>query len=125
LKRLQRKIDAGCRLSLTQPIYTRERLELLRQKTADLPIPVLPGIMPVLSPNHARTVNRFPGIMVPDEVIERMETAGEDRARRAEISVELASGIARAVRELGFPGIYLITPLNRFDVIRRVLAALE
>lgn len=125
LKRLWRKIDAGAQLALTQPVYSRERLELLREKTADLPIPILPGIMPVLSPNHARTVNRFPGILVPDEVIARLETAGEDRARRAELSVEMASAIARAVREVGFPGVYLITPLNRFDVIRRVLAALD
>jgi homocysteine S-methyltransferase len=125
LKRLERKISAGARLALTQPVYSLERLELLRQKTAPMAIPVLPGIMPILSPRHAHTVNRFPGIDVPDDVIERMETAGEDRARRADLSVEMAGEIARAARDLGFPGIYLITPLNRFDVIRRVLAAVE
>jgi len=125
LKRLERKIQAGARLALTQPVYSRERLKLLREKTQGLSIPILPGIMPILSPNHARTVNRFPGINVPEEVIARMETAGEDRARRADLSVEIAGEIARAVRELGFPGIYLITPLNRYDVMRRVLATLE
>jgi homocysteine S-methyltransferase len=125
VRRLERKIESGAQLALTQPIYSRERLDLLREKTAHLPIPILPGIMPILSPQHARTVNQFPGIIVPDAVIERMETAGEDRARRAAISVELASEILRGVRELGFPGVYLITPLNRYDVIRRVLAGTE
>jgi homocysteine S-methyltransferase len=125
LRRLERKIEAGARLALTQPVYSTERLALLREKTAPLSIPVLPGIMPILSPRHARTVNRFPGIDVPEAVIARMETAGEDRARRADLSVEMAGQIARAARDLGFPGVYLITPLNRFDVIRRVLVALE
>jgi homocysteine S-methyltransferase len=122
VKRLERKIEAGAHLALTQPIYSRERLELLREKTEHLPIPILPGIMPILSAQHARTVNQFPGIIVPDPVIERMETAGEDRIRRAAISVEMASEILQGVREIGFPGVYLITPLNRYDVIRRVLA---
>jgi methionine synthase / methylenetetrahydrofolate reductase(NADPH) len=125
LRRLQRKVEAGAQVALTQPIYSRERVALLREKTAEMPIPILPGIMPILSPQHARTVNRFAGIIVPEEVIARMETAGEDRTRRAALSVEMATEIARAVRDAGFPGIYLITPLNRFDVIRRVLAALD
>jgi methionine synthase / methylenetetrahydrofolate reductase(NADPH) len=125
MRRLQRKIDAGAQVALTQPIYSPDRVALLREKTAGLPVPVLPGIMPILSPNHARTVNRFPGIDVPEDVIARMERAGEDRVRRADLSVEMAAEIAHAVRDAGFPGIYLITPLNRFDVIRRVLAALE
>lgn len=125
LRRLQRKIEAGAQVALTQPIYSPDRVALLREKTAGMPIPILPGIMPILSPQHARTVNKFPGIIVPDEVIARMETAGDDRARRAALSVEMAAEIACAVREAGFPGIYLITPLNRFDVIRRVLAALD
>jgi hypothetical protein len=41
------------------------------------------------------------------------------------ISIEIASKTARAIRAAGFPGLYLITPLNRFDVIRGMLAAVE
>lgn len=123
IKRLLRKVKAGAQVALTQPLYSRERVELLREKTQEIGIPILPGVMPILSPNHARTVNRFPGIEVPDPVIERLEAAGEDRAERARLSIEIAAETARAIRAAGFPGIYLITPLNRFDVIRGVLAA--
>jgi methionine synthase / methylenetetrahydrofolate reductase(NADPH) len=125
VKRLQRKIAAGARVALTQPLYSDEPVSLLREKTADLGIPVLPGVMPILSPRHAHTVNQFPGIVVPPSVIERLEAAGEDRKERARISIEIASETARAIRAAGFPGLYLITPLNRFDVIRGVLAAVE
>jgi homocysteine S-methyltransferase len=125
IKRLRRKIDAGAKVALTQPIYEVERVRLLREKTRDLPIRILPGVMPILSASHARTVNQFPGIHVPDAVIERMEAAGEDREEKARISVEIASEVARAIQTEGFPGIYLITPLNRFDVIRHVIGELK
>ena len=125
VKRLLRKIRAGAQVALTQPIYSDERVALLREKIGDLGIPILPGVMPILSPNHARTVNRFPGIAVSDNVITRLEAAGEDRAERARISIEIAAETARAVRAAGFPGLYLITPLNRYDVIRGVLSAVE
>jgi methionine synthase I (cobalamin-dependent)/5,10-methylenetetrahydrofolate reductase len=125
VRRLKRKVDAGAQVALTQPIYSDERVALLREKTAEIGIPIIPGVMPILSPRHAHTVNRFPGIIVPESVIQRLEAAGEDRTERARISVEIASETARAIRKAGFPGLYLITPLNRFDVIRRVLAAVE
>lgn len=123
VKRLLRKVQAGAQVALTQPIYSSDRVALLREKLAEVPIPILPGVMPILSPRHAHTVNQFPGIVVPDRVIERLEAAGEDRGERARISIEIAAETARAIREAGFPGLYLITPLNRFDVIRGVLAA--
>jgi homocysteine S-methyltransferase len=118
VKRLARKVKAGAQVALTQPLYSSERVELLREKTQEIGIPILPGVMPILSPRHAETVNRFPGIAVPDRVV-------EDRAERARLSVEIAAETARAIRAAGFPGLYLITPLNRFDVIRGVLAAVE
>jgi homocysteine S-methyltransferase len=125
IKRLLRKVRAGSQMALTQPLYSSERVALLREKTQEIGIPVLPGVMPILSPRHAHTVNQFPGIVVPDAVIQRLEAAGEDRAERARISIEIAAETARAIRAAGFPGLYLITPLNRFDVIRGVLAAIE
>jgi methionine synthase / methylenetetrahydrofolate reductase(NADPH) len=125
IKRLMRKVAAGAQIALTQPIYSAERLIRLREKTAELGVPVLPGIMPILSVRHAETVNQFPGIVVPGSVMERLAEAGEDRRERARVSVEIASETARAVREAGFPGIYLITPMNRFDVIQKVLSAIR
>ena len=125
VKRLQRKIAAGAQVALTQPIYDVARVRILREKTGGLGIPVLPGIMPILSPRHAETVNRYPGIHVPESVIARLREAGEDRAERRRISVEISAEIARAIQAEGFAGVYLITPINRYDVVRRVLASLK
>jgi hypothetical protein len=37
-------------LALTQPIYEPERVRVIREMTRDLPIKILPGVMPILSP---------------------------------------------------------------------------
>ena len=62
---------------------------------------------------------------MPRTLIERREAAGDDRAAKGRISVELTAEVAKAIQEKGSPGIYLITPLNRYDVIRQVIATLK
>ncbi|HEX8682100.1 MAG TPA: homocysteine S-methyltransferase family protein [Ardenticatenaceae bacterium] len=116
VRRLERKLEGGARLALTQPIFL-DRIELLREKTKHLSVPILPGIMPIFSLRHAETVSQFGGIVVPDYVKERLAQAGEDRDARTEAAVEIAGDVARRAKELGFPGIYLISSFNRYDVI--------
>jgi len=120
VRRLKRKIDSGVELALTQPIFL-DRLDLLHSKTKELPIPILPGIMPIFSLKHAETVSQFGGIIIPDYVKERMAQAGDNRKAKTEAAIEIAGDVARRVKELGFPGIYLISSFNRFDVIAGVI----
>jgi len=120
VRRLQRKIDVGAELALTQPIFL-DRLDLLHRKTKDIPIPILPGIMPIFSLKHAETVSQFGGIIIPDYVKERMAQAGDNRQAKTEAAIEIAGDVARRVKELGFPGIYIISSFNRFDVIAGVI----
>lgn len=120
VRRLQRKIDAGAQLALTQPVFL-DRIDLLYNKTKALPIPVLPGIMPIFSLQHAETVSQFGGIVIPDYVKERMAEAGDNRKAKTEAAIDIAGDVARRVKELGFPGIYIIGSFNRFDVIAGVI----
>ena len=120
MRRLKRKIESGVELALTQPIFL-DRLDLLYNKTKELPIPILPGIMPIFSLKHAETVSQFGGIIIPDYVKERMAQAGDKRKAKTEAAIEIAGDVARRVKELGFPGIYLISSFNRFDVIAGVI----
>ena len=116
VRRLERKIQAGARLALTQPVFL-DRLELLREKTRDLGIPILPGVMPIFSLRHADTVSQFGGIVIPEYVRERLREAGDDRDARTRTAIEVGGDVARRARELGFPGVYIISSFNRYDVI--------
>ena len=120
VRRLKRKIDAGAQLALTQPVFL-DRIDLLHSKTKEIPIPILPGIMPIFSLQHAETVSQFGGIIIPDYVKERLAQAGDNRKAKTEAAIEIAGDVARRVKELGFPGIYIISSFNRFDVIAGVI----
>ena len=123
VRRFQRKIDAGARLALTQPIF-EDRIEALRDHTVGLGKPILPGIMPIMSVAHAKNLNEhFPGMRIPDQVIDDLDAAGDDRAKRAKVAADTAIKTARAAVKLGFPGIYLMTSFNRYDIIKEVIAA--
>jgi methionine synthase / methylenetetrahydrofolate reductase(NADPH) len=120
VRRIERKIAAGTQLALTQPVYM-DRIELLWEKTKHLPVPVLPGIMPIFSLRHAETVSEFGGIVVPDYVKERFAQVGEGREAKTRAAIDIAGEVARKARDLGFPGLYLISSFNRYDVIAGVI----
>ncbi len=124
VRRLERKVEGGARLALTQPIFL-DRIEQLRDKTRHLSVPVLPGIMPIFSLRHAETVSQFGGIVVPDYVRERLAAAGESRAEKTKAIIETAGDVARRAKELGFPGVYLISSFNRYDVIAGAIQAMN
>ena len=42
-------------------------------------------------------------------------------AARTEAAIDVAAGVAQRAREVGFPGIYLISSFNRYDVIAGVI----
>ena len=81
--------------------------------------------MPVFSLRHAETISQFGGIVVPDYVRERLRAAGDDRDAKTAAAIEVAGQVAQRARELGFPGIYLISSFNRYDVIAGVLEAVD
>ncbi len=119
--RFQKKIDAGCHFTMTQPLYELDSLRRFLDRTKPT-IPVLLGILPLKNARHASFLhNEVPGMHVPEDIRARMERAGEDGP---------AEGvrIAREYLELAKPyvqGVYLMPPFNQFwmgvDVVRGIV----
>ncbi|EQD58669.1 methylenetetrahydrofolate reductase family protein, partial [mine drainage metagenome] len=66
IARLRRKVEAGARFMMTQPIYGIETLERALDRLGGAPIPLLLGVMPLYSHRHAVYLDReVPGISVP------------------------------------------------------------
>jgi len=114
LRRLKKKMAAGARFVQTQPVYSAEILHRLAERTAPLGIPVLVGIMPVVSERNAEFLhNEVPGIVLSDEVRARMRGKGGDEGAREGIA------IARELIEAGrgvVGGYYLIPPFGRVEL---------
>jgi hypothetical protein len=95
---------------MTQPVFDIETARRVTESTRVLGVPLVLGIMPLVSERNAEFLHHeVPGIDVPEAVRKRMAgkrgTAG--RAEGVAISKELMAEIAPHVQ-----GYYLITPMN-------------
>lgn len=114
VKRLERKVTAGAQFVMTQPIFDFALAKKTRDATAPFGIPVLIGVMPLLSARNAEFLhNEVPGIVIPDRIRERMRGKQEEEGEREGLTIaqELAAEVFAHFR-----GIYLITPLARYEV---------
>lgn len=116
---LKRKVDAGARFLLTQPLYAVEPLRALRSEYkrvagAALDVPLLVGVLPLVTARHAEFLhNEVPGIAVPEHARERLRKAGGDAWREGlAMTAELVAGLA----DEGVAGIYLMPQLGRYDL---------
>ena len=118
---LRRKVEAGARFVLTQPVYTVYPLRALREayerSVGDpLDIPVIAGLLPLVSGRHAAFLhNEVPGIDIPEVVRDRMAAAGEDGDRAWETGRAMATELAGELRADGAAGIYVMPQFGRYD----------
>jgi homocysteine S-methyltransferase len=112
VKKLERKIEKGAHFVMTQPVYELEMIRKMKDALGPLGIPVLVGVMPVVSARNAEFLHHeVPGISIPDRVREKIRSLPEGPAQ-ADYGREVAAELAREVAQ-HFRGIYLITPMVR------------
>jgi len=83
--RLAKKIKAGANFIQTQLVYDVKEFAIYMEKVRELGVHkeayILAGVGPLKSPGMAKYMkNNVPGILVPDEVIDRMLEAGKEWA---------------------------------------------
>lgn len=118
--RMQKKMEAGCTMFLTQPIYSDEdveRIAYLKEKSGGK---ILCGIMPLVSYKNAMFMaNEMPGIHVPKEVVKRYSvdmTREEGEAAGIAIAKEMVEKLWNIA-----DGFYFMTPFNRAGMIARLV----
>ncbi len=112
VKKLERKMERGAHFVMTQPVYEKTMIRKLKEALNPLGIPVLIGVMPVISARNAEFLHHeVPGISIPDAVREKIRSLPEGQAQ-ADYGREVAAELAREVAQ-HFRGIYLITPMVR------------
>src|SRR5499426_2781826 len=124
IHRLERKKAAGAELVMTQPIFQTELLEQALRRIAHLELPVLVGVLPLVSYKNAEFLhNEVPGMQIPEAIRERMRrTPGGEAARKE--GVKIAREMLFAVRDR-VQGAYLMPPLGRYELALEVLDGLK
>lgn len=125
LERFRRKIEAGARFAMSQPIFDAGDLAIFLAELGPLPIPVLAGILPLHSFRNAEFLhNEVPGMRIPEPVRERMRRV-TDRREAAALGVEIAREALAAIMEVpGVQGAYLMPPFGRYELALEVLDGL-
>jgi homocysteine S-methyltransferase len=127
--RLERKLAAGAHLVMTQPLYSLAQVESMLNEAhrrfgpAGFPVPVLLGVLPLVSTRHAEFLhNEVPGIRIPDEAREAMRAAGE---RGSEVGIDMADRLLASI-EGEVAGTYIMPSFGRYEqcaeLVRRIRA---
>jgi methylenetetrahydrofolate reductase (NADPH) len=121
IKALLAKQDAGADFAITQLFFEANDyvsfVELAR--SAGVEIPILPGIMPIISPKRLARVLELTGERNPTELEARLLNA-QDSDARIEAGIDFASKLVTDLVEAGAPGIHLYA-FNEHDRVTEVL----
>ncbi|MCG8642139.1 MAG: methylenetetrahydrofolate reductase [Desulfobacterales bacterium] len=116
-ERLKQKVDSGCRFVVTQPVYDESTARKIYIATKDLGVPVMMGILPLLSPRHAIFLHdKVAGIAVPEDL--RNEMANSDNPVQTGI---IQSRQMLEMAESMFSGACVMPPFDRFDILEKIL----
>jgi methylenetetrahydrofolate reductase (NADPH) len=120
------KARAGASFAITQMFYRAEDYFALveRVRARGVDIPILPGIMPILNLAAIKRQGELIGTNVPDEVVARIEAAGEDPADVRAEGIAIAAELCERLLDGGAPGLHFIT-LNRSTATLDIFARLN
>ena len=126
--RLAKKIKAGSNFIQTQLVYDVKEFAKYMEKVRELGVHketfILAGVGPLKSPGMAKYMkNNVPGILVPDEVIDRMTEAGKEwkGKKAADLSPEEKKARSKAWQTEGIQVcIDLIKDIKKIDGVAGV-----
>lgn len=114
LTNLKRKVDAGAAFITTQLFFdnTLYYRFVERCRAAGITIPIVPGIMPVLTLKQIQRFTQMCGATLPPQLITRLEVAAENTDVLETIGIDWALTQIRGLLANGAPGYHLYI-LNR------------
>ncbi len=123
IDRYFKKLEAGAEYAITQPVFDVEALFRFLDEVEKYPkhVPIIAGVWPLLSFKNAEFMsNEVPGVVVPQEILERMarcQTKEEGRAEGVRIARETMAKIRDRVN-----GFQVSAPLG---IVELALASAE
>ena len=118
-ERFREKVAAGAQFAMTQIVFDLDELDRFAAVLGGWEIPVLAGIFPLTSFRLAmRLHNEVPGIIVPQQLQDRLEAAGPGAA---EIGMAHARELLEEARGR-CDGAYIVAPYRRPTAVLDLLA---
>lgn len=114
LDHLKRKVDAGASFVTTQLFFDNDTYYRFveRCRAAGITVPVVPGLMPVLSLKQVQRFTSMCGTTIPQVLVRRLEAAGDTQEIVEAVGIDWALAQIRDLISRGAPGYHLYI-LNR------------
>jgi methylenetetrahydrofolate reductase (NADPH) len=113
-RHLKHKIDQGADFVITQLFFNNRDYLQFRDHLASLgvQVPLLPGIMPILSTAQIKRIVALCGADIPEKLASELDKRGGDDEAAAEYGVEYATRQCEELLREGVPGLHFYT-LNK------------
>ena len=116
-KRLEKKVAAGCQFIVTQPVYDEKTAKQIHAATRQLKVPIIMGILPLLSYKHAVFLHdKVDGIAVPEALMQQMKKA-KDPVKEGIFQARHMLELAKQM----YSGACIMPPFDRFDILKDIL----
>lgn len=124
VSRMVKKMEAGCSYFLTQPVYSEEDINRVRELKKRTGAKIILGIMPLVSYKNALFMkNEMPGIDVADDIVKRYDPK-MSRKDAEETATEISVEIGQKAVDFA-DGFYLMTPFNRVSLVNGIIDRLR
>jgi methylenetetrahydrofolate reductase (NADPH) len=112
------KVDKGADFLITQLFYDNDYffkfMELAQR--AGISVPIIPGVLPILSAPQIRRFTALCGASIPPELDRQLDRNGEDDNAVRELGIEYATRQVRELWDSGVPGIHFYVLNRRYSV---------
>jgi methylenetetrahydrofolate reductase (NADPH) len=95
-----------------------------RARAAGISVPIIPGIMPIISAANIRRIATLSQARIPDELETRLSEVEHDDALTMAVGVEWATRQCRELLDRDVPGIHFYT-MNKSPATRNVFQKLR
>jgi len=121
LRNLVRKVESGVDFLISQLFFDNgDFFDFCeRARDAGVEVPIVPGIMPILSVSSIRRMTALSGARIPPELEARLCEVEHDDALTHDVGVEWATMQCRELLERGVPGVHFYT-LNKSQATRNI-----
>ena len=119
------KVDNGADFLITQLFFDNNDYFNFadRAAAASIDVPVIPGILPVLSGPQIRRFTSLCGSSIPPDLDAELDRLGEDDESVRELGIEYAARQVEGLWAAGVPGVHFYV-LNRSYSVSRILQRL-
>lgn len=111
---LKRKVDAGAEFILTQLFFSNDDFFEFRDfvRKLGVTIPIIPGIIPILSAAQIKKFTSLCGAKLPTELLSDLERYSDNDEACLEFGIEYATKQCEGLLRCGVPGLHFYT-LNK------------